>query len=153
MDEKMKKRNFRFSDNTEKKQRTGMERRLANLKPFKPGQSGNPKGRPKGSISLTSQIKKLLEKIVKTQDGTEKQRLEILAGNIISKAINEGNEAMIKLIWNYVDGMPTHSIKREGSRPIIKVMYYGNRRKPENAENNETMSNEEKNHRGERGVM
>ena len=31
----------RITDNTEKK--------LRNLKPFKPGQSGNPKGRPKGA--------------------------------------------------------------------------------------------------------
>ena len=26
----------------------GTEKKLRNLKPFKPGQSGNPKGRPKG---------------------------------------------------------------------------------------------------------
>ena len=35
------------SDNTEKKQR--------NLIPFKPGQSGNPKGRPKGSRNKLSE--------------------------------------------------------------------------------------------------
>ena len=27
----------------------GREKKLRNLKPFKPGQSGNPKGRPKGA--------------------------------------------------------------------------------------------------------
>jgi len=27
----------------------GTEKKLSNLKPFKPGQSGNPKGRPKGA--------------------------------------------------------------------------------------------------------
>ena len=27
----------------------GTEKKLRNLKPFKPGQSGNPKGRPKGA--------------------------------------------------------------------------------------------------------
>jgi hypothetical protein len=36
------------SDNTEKKQR--------NLIPFKPGQSGNPKGRPKGSRNKLSEV-------------------------------------------------------------------------------------------------
>src|SRR6516164_8338164 len=37
----------RLSDNTEKKQR--------NLIPYKPGQSGNPKGRPKGSRNKLSE--------------------------------------------------------------------------------------------------
>lgn len=32
---------------------------LENLKPFKPGQSGNPKGRPKGSKSLSAIIREL----------------------------------------------------------------------------------------------
>ena len=38
--EMAKKRGKSVTDSTEKK--------LRNLKPFKPGQSGNPKGRPKG---------------------------------------------------------------------------------------------------------
>ena len=32
---------------------------IANLKPFKKGQSGNPGGRPKGSTSLVSLLKRL----------------------------------------------------------------------------------------------
>ena len=44
----------RLSDNTEKK--------LRNLKPFKPGQSGNPKGRPKGARNrLGTQFLEALE--------------------------------------------------------------------------------------------
>lgn len=44
----------RHTDNREKKQR--------NLKPFKPGQSGNPKGRPKGARNrLGSQFLEALE--------------------------------------------------------------------------------------------
>jgi hypothetical protein len=43
-----------FTDNTEKK--------LKNLKPFKPGQSGNPKGRPKGARNrLGTQFLEALE--------------------------------------------------------------------------------------------
>lgn len=39
---------------------TPEERRLANLKPFKKGQSGNPAGRPKGVKNWSTVIKQLL---------------------------------------------------------------------------------------------
>ena len=34
---------------------TGTEKKAENLKPFKPGQSGNPKGRPKGAAIAWAQ--------------------------------------------------------------------------------------------------
>ena len=41
----------------------GTEKKLRNLKPFKPGQSGNPKGRPKGARNrLGTQFLEALEK-------------------------------------------------------------------------------------------
>ena len=46
----------KITDKAEKK-----HRREDNLKPFKKGQSGNPNGRPKGSISITTIIKRLLQ--------------------------------------------------------------------------------------------
>ena len=87
---------------------------------WKPGESGNLKGRPKGSISITTVMKRLLQKIVKTQDGTSKQRVETLASNILGMALNERNEAMIKLVWNYIDGLPKQStkIEIEGELPV-----------------------------------
>ena len=40
----------------------GTEKKLRNLKPFKPGQSGNPKGRPKGARNrLGTQFLEALE--------------------------------------------------------------------------------------------
>ena len=81
---------------------------------FKPGQSGNPKGKPKGTISITSKVKELLQKMAKTQSGEEKERLETLVINILYMAINERNEAMIKLIWNYVDGLPKQAVELSG---------------------------------------
>ena len=41
---------------------------------FKPGQSGNPGGRPKGSISLKEYAKKML------QDMSEEEKLEFMKG-------------------------------------------------------------------------
>ena len=50
------------ADKTVKKQRRG-----ENLKPyqFKPGQTGNPNGRPKGTKSLTNQLKAALQEFAK----------------------------------------------------------------------------------------
>ena len=39
----------------------GTEKKLRNLKPFKPGQSGNPKGRPKGARNRLAQFLEALE--------------------------------------------------------------------------------------------
>jgi|GEM_PF-3104847 len=56
---------------------------------FKPGQSGNPRGRPKGSISLTNALVKLLNKKVRvTLDGKMKSlsQSEIIAMQVMSEA-------------------------------------------------------------------
>ena len=42
------------------KQRKNRDKRLDNLQPFQPGESGNPNGRPPGSISLRERIKRHL---------------------------------------------------------------------------------------------
>ena len=89
------------SDKSEKKQkRRGAPKKYL----FKKGQSGNLKGRPKGSISITSAIKRELEKYPKTKD--KKTYLKQLVERILDKAIKEGDTQMIKHVWNYVDGLP-----------------------------------------------
>jgi hypothetical protein len=52
-----------MSDNTEATVTylTPEQRKLANLRPWQPGQSGNPLGRPEGAISLETRIKRILE--------------------------------------------------------------------------------------------
>lgn len=47
----------------EDKPKTGRERSLANLKPFKPGQSGNPAGKKPGTPDgLRARMKRMLQK-------------------------------------------------------------------------------------------
>ena len=66
-----------------------------------PGNTANPAGRPKG-LSLTEAIRRRLKELTPDDKRTA---LDFLADNIIQDAL-EHNNAMRKLIWNYLDGMP-----------------------------------------------
>ena len=70
---------------------------------WKKGESGNPNGRPAGSVSITAEIKKKLQEI---PDGQQKSYLELLINRILKQAVVDGNEQMIKQIWSYIDGPP-----------------------------------------------
>ena len=78
---------------------------------FAPGVSGNPAGKPKGSISIITKIKNILQEVAKTSDGNKRERLETLARNIVFMAINEKDKDMIKMLVNYIDGMPKQPIE------------------------------------------
>ena len=74
--------------------------------------------RPKGSISITTKIKQMLEEI---PEGEKMTRLEALLKRIFIMAINDGSEQMIKQIWAYVDGMPKQPIGIGFDEPIEKI--------------------------------
>ena len=97
------------ADNTEKK--------LRNLKPFKPGQSGNPKGRPKGARNrLGTQFLEALEAdfnrfgpqaIALTRERKPDVYIRVVAGLLPKEAnINvEANEAFVELWRRISDGL------------------------------------------------
>ena len=66
----------------------------------------NREGRPKGSVSVVSAIKKKLEEC---PEGKEKTYLHYLVEKIMKKAIVDDDVSMIKDIINRVDGMPKQS--------------------------------------------
>lgn len=63
------------------------KKREANLRPFQPGQSGNPKGRPKGARSFKSVIRDISE-LVAEKTVHNKEMIELLEKHLGHKPSN-----------------------------------------------------------------
>jgi len=76
---------------------TRTNNRSANVASFKwkPGQSGNPAGRRKGSVSLAAALQKLLQK--------EPEKLESVARTLVDAAI-AGDVSAARLLFERLDG-------------------------------------------------
>jgi hypothetical protein len=90
--------------------------------PGKPFMNGNdPRrnmdGRPEGSISLTSMIKR---KLMTMSPDQKRTALEMLAENIIQDAL-DGKDTPVKLIWNYIDGLPKGESETQVSNTLNQV--------------------------------
>ena len=70
-----------------------------------PGSQLNPAGKPKGSKHLTTKIFEALQTMKK--DG--KSYSDLLVAKILNDAVS-GKSDMVKLVINYVDGMPEQGI-------------------------------------------
>lgn len=93
---------------SEVKQRPGME----NLIPFKPGQSGNPNGVPKGTKQLRTILKAMLnEEIEVDVNGvkTKKKFIDLIIRKLLKKA-NDGDMRAIEMIFDRMDGKPDQKV-------------------------------------------
>lgn len=98
------------------------QRQLSGLIRFKPGQSGNPKGRPVGTLSITGEIKAKLLKVypqklaqVTGDDGKKlfhikKTYLQMIIESIFDNAIKQKDPRTLNQIWAYIDGQPKATI-------------------------------------------
>lgn len=80
---------------------------------FKPGQSGNPKGRRKGSRNFNGYVQDALgERISFTQDGKRQNvtKLQLIATQLVNSAV-KGNLKSIEFLLRLMDmmGTPTDS--------------------------------------------
>ncbi len=68
---------------------------------FKPGQSGNPAGKPRGTQHITT---KLWEALQQKVNGTNETYADKLVQRILNDAIAKGNTTLITVILNRIDG-------------------------------------------------
>ncbi len=87
-------------------QRRNTEKQLANLKPFKPGQSGNPAGRPKKALLSDALRRQLAEA---HPNAPEKTIAETIARSLIREAI-AGNVQAIREVGDRSEGRPAQAL-------------------------------------------
>lgn len=74
---------------------------------FVPGVSGNPKGKPAGSVSIVAEIKKKLEEV---PAGSKETYLKIFVFRLFQKAIIDGDTTLMKDMIDRVDGRAKQNI-------------------------------------------
>jgi hypothetical protein len=84
---------------------------------WKPGQSGNPKGRPPKLLSITNLIKERLEKI---DEKTGKTYAQLIAEKLVELALDGDHEAH-KEILNRIDGKVVEKHEIEGHVPVTLI--------------------------------
>jgi len=108
------------------KQSPKKKRSKAGGRPFKPGQSGNPLGRPKKGQAFTDILRQVGESSEKRTRAGKIRYNQALAIKVWDKAL-KGTRWACELIYNRLDGKPvetvdaklnmTYSIKKAGEPP------------------------------------
>lgn len=77
---------------------------------WRPGQSGNPSGRPRGSKSGTAALRRMARAFVDPKSGLSAE--ELIASKLIAAAI-DGNLQAIKEFYDRLEGRPGQRIELE----------------------------------------
>jgi hypothetical protein len=101
---------------------------------FAKGNSGGP-GRPPGVKNFTTKVREALEKI---SEGGKHTYEELFVKAILKKAIADQDATIIKLIWNYLDGMPDQNLHIDKYKEEIDDFYDS---LPELQQNTSTIKN------------
>lgn len=90
-------------------------------RPWKPGQSGNPKGRPPKRYCLTSLLKEAMAEVC-PQDKDKRTWAEVLTEKLLMMA-RKGDLGAIRLVFEYVEGKPTPRVIEDPEKVTILVRY------------------------------
>lgn len=77
---------------------------------WKPGQSGNPNGRPPKEFSITETIRDMMN---------EKPEIKKALGTKAIEMALSGDITALRLVWAYMDGMPTQPIENKIITPEL----------------------------------
>lgn len=106
------------SDNTADKQLKNSDKVIG--KPFPKGVSGNPAGRPPKGQTITDAIRSMM--------GEKPEIKKALTQKILQMAL-EGDIAAIRMLWNYLDGMPKQLIEiNDPQKEIAEMKEYVSKR-------------------------
>lgn len=87
---------------------------LDNLKPFQPGQSGNPGGRPKKLLTVLSDA--LREKLKDVSPDRHRTYAEVLADKLVEEAVAGKLPVLaIREIADRTEGKPAQTVKVDGT--------------------------------------
>jgi len=86
-------------------------------KNFQPGRSGNPSGKPKGTISLTSKLRKLLAQ--PAYNGTSEQTKGDVVVEMAVHAAAKGDSNFFKEIMNRIDGKVSDHVIVETAQKMV----------------------------------
>lgn len=81
---------------------------------YLPGTSGNPGGRPKGSVSLVTSIRRELER----RQDLGQPGLDAVAARLVDLAL-EGDLRAVREIGDRLDGKPTQALDLHASEPFF----------------------------------
>lgn len=83
---------------------------------FQKGQSGNPAGKPKGVKHFTTKVQEALKAVVVDKNTGKPVVLETAVLNAVVQKLLDGDPQMLKLFWNYSDGLPKATIEVDDHR-------------------------------------
>jgi len=89
----------------------GNNKGIQNLKHFKKGQSGNPKGRKKGIKDNKTLLREMLALEVTTHEGKKISNQQLMLMRLLKKAIEEGDIRAIREIFDRTEGKAAATVE------------------------------------------
>jgi hypothetical protein len=87
---------------------------------FTPGRSGNPKGRPRGSMNFVNLLEQALnEKVIITENGRRKRtsKLQVILKQMVNKAA-QGDHRATRLLFEWTERL---QLTDSGGKPLTLV--------------------------------